>query len=232
MIDDVTGDMDEIDIGRAVLEAARSLGVQTFTQPRDQICNARLCLFLAAQLFNATCDLQPPIISVRPSKIAKIDAEVMILSKPYDSRESLSLSTNAIFSDLANKTFIRSENDILISPLPAGESVAFAVYINNVLGPANATVGHLLPLDAYGNDWFGRIADGAIVGELLNVLDPETVKAGDLNRASELSAEEKLSNMNIVLQSGVEVGYELGAIDAGAVVAGRCGNVAMRCEIC
>ena len=81
-------------------------------------------------------------------------------------------------------------------------------------------------MDVYGNDLFECIGDGAILGELVNVLFPDTIKVSDLKRTttrtgSDLSREDKIENVTIVIQAAAGIGYDLNRAEPVSIVDGR-----------
>jgi hypothetical protein len=236
---DIEDGGDAVDTARAAHEGARGLGVETFTQPLD-LCGSddRLKLCFAAQVFGATPSAGLP--AVTDACVRGAGATVSCASEWTDSNEPLvyvsqcSVDCGATFSDLSGKAFsaeLGEEAEACV-PLPCGERVAFATYVNNVVG-GEPSVRHLVPLDVYSSDLVDRMSDGLLLGALLNVAPKqdgsgaprELVVSEGLLSPEAASSEEKLRNVRAALAAGVEGGYPLSEVQAEAVVSGDEGAV-------
>ena len=252
-IGEVTPEMDEIDVGRLAHEGAVRLGVQTFTQPRDlSPGNSRLCLSFLAQLFNARTgfeDVSVSSVPVRAPATVRVSEEVMPCSVPVVFVVDASAKA-AVAGGTENAGSSHSwtgEGAEEVDALPAGEAVAFAVYVNNVLG-GNAAVSHLVPLNEFGSDLSERLGDGLIVGELVKVAPVANADKGDaeeetvvssalrsldrrLSSRSKDAGKEKLLLLEQAIEDGISRGYDLKSCRAEAegVVEGRYDSECLTC---
>ena len=252
-IGEVTPDMDEIDVGRLAHEGARRLGVQTFTQPRDlSPGNSRLCLSFLAQLFSARNGFEGANVSAEPLRApatVRVSEEVMPCHVPvvFVVDAGWSAGSGGSNGDARGSFRWSGEEREEVGALPAGEAVAFAVYVNNVLGD-NAAVSHILPLNEFGGDLCERLADGLIVDELVKCVSPigddvshDTVReTGEdeveqivtsalrsldrrLSGRSKDADQERVLQLEQALEDGVARGYELKGCQSEAmgVIQGR-----------
>jgi methylphosphotriester-DNA--protein-cysteine methyltransferase len=217
--------LDEIDVGRLVLDVAEQLGVPRYMEANDLLHSHRLCYILLGELFRRQTGLVAPE-TARQGSLARVTVDLEHMTGnpavAVQAREMVG------YSDLANKTFCAEGMEVAEAvPLPAGERVAFARYVNVRLH-GRPRLGAYLPLDEYGEDLFVRIRDGLLLAELMK-LESRTVDELRLLRqvpdqwTSEDpdSVQDRTYNVQKVLDAGKSVGFALEGVEAADLATGN-----------
>ena len=133
------------------------------------------------------------------------------MQKVLRNAKKLGVDTAATAEDLANGNpevgglFLGELYNAYANPFNENEKVAYCKLINKLLAN-DPEAKDKLPVDPDSNEIFKKLKDGTLLCKLINIALPDTIDERVINKDPNMTREDKLSNLNLCINSAKSIG--------------------------
>jgi hypothetical protein len=211
---------DNLTLAAKAHQVARQAGIDIFTLPRD-ICSGsnKLTAAFHAQLFNSELSSKGILPVEVPEERCRDDILILHQLETEFARPLETKTDEGICEGLLTSGNIQECMEV--PPVPSGPAVAFARYINILLGD-QPQLQDYLPLDEFSDDLFVRSRDGLLFAHLISLHHEVSGLKNSLRvdrpipdrwvGANE-NRQDRTHNLGLVLCSGMNAGFSFEQID-------------------
>ena len=133
------------------------------------------------------------------------------MEKVLANAKRMGVDTSVTPDGLANgspdlgKLFLAEIYNAYANPFDANEKECYCKIMNDVLGNDDEAK-EKLPLNPETNEVFKKIKDGVLLTKLINLISPGTIDERVIVKDPNMTKEDKLNNLNLVINSGKSIG--------------------------